>query len=466
VDILGSVLEHEAGAASRRGGSGREHRGGRHMSGSQQSAGRRWRLAWLESPLSAYYLILGSTVALATLGLVMVLSSSSVDSLIATGSSYTFFDKQAMFAVVAVPLSWVASRVSKRWWKRAAWPMFVVGVGALLVVFSPLGFAVQGNRNWIALGGLTVQPSEAAKLMLVVWGASVMEDKRALSGRVSHLLIPLVPGVVIILALVLAGHDLGTSMVVMIVAGTLLFVAGAPMRIFGVAAGVAAGVLGALIAASPNRTVRLQAWLHGGGCTDYTGACWQSIHGKWALATGGWWGVGLGSSREKWSWLPEAHNDFIFAVIGEELGLIGTVAVLVLFGLLAFGLFRLVLASDDFFVTVVTGAVLTWVLGQAMINIGGVLGVFPVIGVPLPLLSSGGSALLATLIALGMVLGFARRVPGAPEALAARSRIVRDSLAVACRHQVGKTVARRSLDPSRVRRLHASSRALLRRGPR
>jgi len=163
---------------------------------------------------------------------------------------------------------------------------------------------------------------------------------------------------------------------------------------------------------------------------DYVSSCWQSVHGRWALASGGWWGVGLGGSREKWSWLPEAHNDFIFAIIGEELGLAGSLVVLGLFALLGIGLFLVVLRTEDPFVKIATGGVIAWVLGQVLINIGAVLGMVPVIGVPLPLLSSGGSALVTTLVALGMVIGFARGVPGAPEALSARAGVVRRSLAV------------------------------------
>lgn len=392
--------------------------------------GPRGWLARLESPLAAYYLVFGSTVALASIGLVMVLSSSSVASLKETGSSYTLFAKQALFAAVALPLTWLASRLSRRVWRRIAWPLLLVGAAGLLLVLTPLGYSANGNQNWIGVGPFNLQPSELVKLSLVVWGATVLERKRPLFHRAAHVLVPIVPVAAVLLVLVLAGNDLGTSVVLMALVGALLFVAGAPLRML-VPAGTGAGlVIAAMVANSPNRMGRINDWLSGGACTDYYGTCWQTVHGKWALATGGWWGVGLGASREKWSWLPEAHNDFIFAIIGEELGLAGTLAVLALFGLLGYGLFRLVLDSDDIFVKVATGGVLVWVLGQAMINIGAVLGMLPVVGVPLPLVSSGGSALITTLVALGMVLGFARQVPGAPEALAARPGMVRRSLAV------------------------------------
>jgi cell division protein FtsW len=179
---------------------------------------------------------------------------------------------------------------------------------------------------------------------------------------------------------------------------------------------------------SPNRLGRFDVWL--GRDTNEFGAARQPIHGRYALADGGWFGLGLGASREKWGLLPEAQNDFIFAVIGEELGLAGTLAVLGLFAILGYGLFRIVLRSDDLFVKIATGGVLTWVLGQAVINIGAVLGLLPVVGLPLPLVSSGGSALVATMLGLGMVIGFARREAGAPEALAAQGGLVSRSLAV------------------------------------
>ncbi|HZI96554.1 MAG TPA: FtsW/RodA/SpoVE family cell cycle protein, partial [Actinomycetales bacterium] len=170
-------------------------------------------------------------------------------------------------------------------------------------------------------------------------------------------------------------------------------------------------------------------WL-GGDCTDFHGACWQSTHGEWALASGGWWGLGLGASKEKWSWLPEAHNDFIYAIIGEELGLPGTVVVVLLFVAIGIGCSRVVRRHDDLFVKIATAGVMAWVLGQAMINIAVVLGLLPVIGLPLPLVSSGGSALISTMVALGMVLSFARAEPGAADALSARAGVVRASLPV------------------------------------
>jgi cell division protein FtsW len=387
--------------------------------------------AWaarLQSPLAAYYLVLGSTIALVVIGLVMVLSSSSVESLRSLHSSYTIFAKQATFAAIGLPLAVAAAFVPVRGWKALAWPLLVVGFGALLLVLVK-GTNVNGNQNWVRVGGFSLQPSEAVKLSLVVWVAVVLERKRPLFDRAVHAVVPVVPVAFVLLVLVLAGRDLGTALIILGLVAALLFAAGAPLRVFAWGGALVTVAVFLLVQTSANRMERFSA-TYGGGAADPQGVGYQPLHGLWALASGGWWGLGLGESRQKWRWLPEAHNDYIFAIIGEELGLVGTLAVLALFAILAVGLFRLVVASDDVFVKIATGGVLAWVLGQALVNIGTVVGLLPVIGVPLPLVSSGGSALVTTLIALGMVLGFARRVPGAAEALASRPSVVRRSLAV------------------------------------
>ncbi|MBK7624591.1 MAG: FtsW/RodA/SpoVE family cell cycle protein [Kineosporiaceae bacterium] len=246
-----------------------------------------------------------------------------------------------------------------------------------------------------------------------MWAAAVLARKQAMVGQVAHALIPVVPGALVLLALVMVGNDLGTALVLVAITVALLFTAGVPLRLFAVGGLLGGLAITLLVTTSENRMKRVNTWLGNTPC-EYLSTCWQPTHSRYALATGGWWGVGLGAGREKWLWLSQAHNDFIFAVIGEELGLIGTLTVLALFAALGIGLFKLVIASDDTFVKIATGGVLAWVLGQAIINIGTVLGMLPVIGLPLPLVSSGGSALVTVMIAFGMVLGFARQVPGAP----------------------------------------------------
>jgi cell division protein FtsW len=391
--------------------------------------------ARLDSPLTSYYLVLGSTIALVCIGLVMVLSSSYVDAIADDRSAFTEFLGQATFAALGVPLMYVASRVSIRTWSLGAWPLLAAALMLQLLVFSPLGVDVNNNRNWIKVAGFTGQPSEVCKFALVVWAAAVLARKRPLLDQPVHALVPVVPGAALVLGLVLLGRDLGTSLVLMALVAAALFVAGAPLRLFAVAAVMGGLLVQVMVTQSDNRMGRIGYWLSGCASGDSSSEAWysgclQARHGIWALASGGWWGVGLGGSREKWGLLPEAHNDFIFAVIGEELGLVGTLAVLGLFAILGYGLFRIVLRSDDLFVKIATSGVLTWVLGQAVINIGAVLGLLPVVGLPLPLVSSGGSALVMTMLALGMVIGFARREAGAPEALAAQGGLVQRSLAV------------------------------------
>ncbi len=383
------------------------------------------RSAWvarLDSPLAPYYLILGSVIALVVIGLVMVLSSSNIAALRGSQKdSYAIFAKQAIFAAIGLPLAFVASRIRVSQLKALAWPALGVGMLGLIAV-AAFGRTTGGNTNWLYIGPVGIQPSEAAKLALIVWAAAVLARKQAMVGQVAHALIPVVPGALVLLALVMVGNDLGTALVLVAITVALLFTAGVPLRLFAVGGLLGGLAITLLVTTSENRMKRVNTWLGNTPC-EYLSTCWQPTHSRYALATGGWWGVGLGAGREKWLWLSQAHNDFIFAVIGEELGLIGTLTVLALFAALGIGLFKLVIASDDTFVKIATGGVLAWVLGQAIINIGTVLGMLPVIGLPLPLVSSGGSALVTVMIAFGMVLGFARQVPGAPEALAARPRI-------------------------------------------
>ena len=386
------------------------------------------RLQLWDTPATSYYLVLGVTVCLVGFGLVMVLSSSSVSSIASGGSPFKVFLRQLVFAVVGLPLMWACSRVTVERWKSLAMPL-VVGAVVLqaLVVFTPLGTGQGGNRNWIKLGPLSAQPSEVVKLALVVCVAAILARKAHRMHRPLEVLVPVGLVVGVGLGLVLLGHDLGTGLVIMTLVAGMLFVAGVPLRWFGFAAVGAGAVVVALVAISPNRINRISTWLSG-ECSDIYGTCWQSTHGTWALASGGWLGLGLGASREKWDWLPEAHNDYIFSIIGEELGLPGTLTFLVLLAMLTIAGLRIIQRNDDLFVKVASAGVLAWVIGQALINVGVVLGLLPVIGVPLPLVSSGGSALIMTLAALGLLLSFARAEPGAAQMLQTRVGLVRSSL--------------------------------------
>jgi cell division protein FtsW len=388
------------------------------------------RLGQWNSAVTSYYVLVGATALLLVLGLVMVLSSSSVDSLDAGDSPYAVFLDQTKFALAGLVVLVVLARTPVRVIRAAAWPAMLVAMVFQLCVFVPgLGVGVNGNQNWVRLPGFTAQPSEAVKIALAVWLGAVLARKLALIDHWKHALIPVVPVGGLAVLLVLAGHDLGTALVLLMILAGAMFVAGVPLRIFGVAAVAAAGLVAVLTIGHPNRMSRIGAFLNQSEC-DKASDCYQTLHGTYGLASGGWGGLGLGQSREKWAYLPEAHNDFIFSIIGEELGLVGTLLVLVLFGLLAFAMIRVVRRHPDPFVQITTGAILCWIIGQALVNIAVVIGLAPVIGLPLPLVSAGGSALIMTMAALGVVIAFARSEPGAAEALSARAGVVRRSLAV------------------------------------
>jgi cell division protein FtsW len=377
-------------------------------------------LRLLDRPLTSYYMILGATMLLLTLGLVMVLSASSIEAYRSSGSMFSVFQKQAIWVGLGLPLMWLASRLPVRLYRRMASPLLVVSLILLGLVLVPgVGEEVNGNRNWIDLGGpFLLQPSEGAKLAIVLWGADLLARKHRLLTQWSHLLVPLVPTVAAMVALVLVGGDMGTAVVLLAIPMALLFYVGAPLRLFA-ALTLALGVLLALmIHLEPYRVRRVTSFLD--PFAEYHGSGWQGAQSIFALASGGLSGVGLGASREKWGYLPEAHTDFIFAVIGEELGLLGTLAVLLLFAALGYAGLRIARRSRDRFVVLAAAAVTAWLLVQALVNIGAVLGVLPITGIPLPLVSYGGSALLPTMVALGRLLAFARREPGARAALAAR----------------------------------------------
>jgi cell division protein FtsW len=292
----------------------------------------------------------------------------------------------------------------------------------LVAVLIPgLGVSANGATRWVALGGpFTIQPSEFAKLGLVLWGADLLARKHKLGTLDSYrrILVPLLPISLFVLALIEKEHDLGTMLVVLTIVLSLLWVVGAPLRLFVVTMlAVVAGV-SYLAISEPYRLQRLLSFSH--PFKDCLNTGWQSCQGIYGLGAGGWWGVGLGSSRQKWGYLPEAHTDFIFAIIGEELGLVGTIAVLILFAVLAYSGIRVAQRSRDMFSRLAASAIVAWLLVQAIVNVGAVIGLLPITGIPLPLISAGGSSLIPTMFALGMLMSLARREPSAAAAIAAR----------------------------------------------
>ncbi|WP_061299160.1 putative lipid II flippase FtsW [Herbidospora cretacea] len=372
----------------------------------------------LSRPLTSYYLILGCSALLLALGLMMVLSASSIEALQMMGDPFYWFLKQSLSVALGLPLMYVCSRLPQRFFRLAGYPLLALAIiGLVMTIF--IGSSELGAQRWIYIGSLTIQPSEPAKLALVIWGADLL-SRKARNGMIEwrHLLIPLMPGVAILAVLVMIGRDLGTTLVLMIIFLSLLWVVGAPVRLF-------AGILGLLtmatvfmITSEGYRSDRIDGWLDPWANAQGTG--FQAVQGQIAMGSGGWFGLGLGSSRQKWDWLPHAESDFIFAILGEELGLMGTLTVIALFGLLCYAGLRVAVRTKDPFVRLTAAACTAWIGGQAIVNIGAVIGALPITGIPLPLVSYGGSALLPTLAALGMLLSFAKREPGAAEALAAR----------------------------------------------
>ncbi|OLT39883.1 cell division protein FtsW [Serinicoccus sp. CNJ-927] len=409
---------------------------------------------WLRSPVAPYYLALVSASVLTGLGLVMVLSASSVGSYRDNGSSYTVFLDQLLFGAVGIALAVVGSRLPVSLWKRLAWPGIFLALALQVAVFTPLGIEFQGNRNSLSVAGFSLQPAEFGKVALIVFGAVVLAAKRRVIHKPVHAAVPLIfPFGLLLLGLVLQGRDLGTGLILLAIMAGLLWAAGLPARWF-VGLGTVGGIGVAVLAAgSANRMQRIEAWI-GGICDNpQVEGCFQKVHAEYALADGGWWGLGLGESREKWGLLPEPHNDFILAIIGEELGLPGSLAVLGLFAVLAYSCFRVVTQAEDGFTRLAAGGLLVWFMGQAVLNIGSVIGMLPIIGVPLPLVSSGGSSLIAALIGVGLLLALARSLPGADAALRGRTGTLRRTLAaVPGRAAPGAGGRRRTSRPTRGRR--------------
>ncbi|WP_062134650.1 FtsW/RodA/SpoVE family cell cycle protein [Demequina aestuarii] len=388
------------------------------------------------SPVTTYYLLAVASAMLVVVGLAVVLSSTANISLQKpNGNPFTLFMIQAAALVIGLTALVIGSRMPVTFWKRTAVPILGTAI-VLLFAVGLVGEASGGNKNWIRLGSVTFQPSEVAKLGLALFlGVALAVSRRELTSLRS-LIAPAGLAVAIVLSLVLWGRDMGTAMVIALMVAAAYWVAGLPLRYF--AMGAVAAVIGAavLLTQADSRGSRIDAWLNP-ETADPQGAGLQSLHGAWALATGGLWGLGPGMSREKWGYLPVADSDFIFAIIGEEYGLVGTLLMLVAFGMVAVAVNRLVHRHKDPFVQIAAAGIGAWIVGQACINIAVVIGLAPVTGVPLPLVSSGGSSLIVSLAAIGVLMAFARREPGAPEAFAARPSVVKKSIAVIARGRRG-----------------------------
>jgi cell division protein FtsW len=364
--------------------------------------------AWLQDNFRAesiyFYRLVGLTGFLVVFGLVMVLSSSSIDSLVANRDAYYIFSRQLLYALIGLAVMLFIASLSINFIKRRVGLVLLVGFGLQLAV-PFIGISVNGNTNWISIAGFTLQPSEFLKLALIMYMAWFISNREYEMDDPKRVTYPLLAVGGAAILLVMAGGDLGTAVIFAFIIFGVLIIAGAPIKTLGQVALVAAALAAVAAATSASRMARITAWLNPGSATSEA-INWQYEHGTWALAAGGVFGVGLGNSKMKWSWIPEVENDFIFAVIGEELGLVGALVVIGLFALLVASLLRVMIRSQDSFARVASIGVVVWIISQSTVNISVVLGILPVLGVPLPLISAGGSSLIATLAGIGLVLAF------------------------------------------------------------
>jgi cell division protein FtsW len=384
-----------------------------------QDRGPRTRFgAWLGRPMTSFHLVIAVATLLTTLGLIMVLSASGVRSYGDDGSAWVIFGKQVLWTVIGLIGAYISMRMSVRFIRRVAFTGYLVTIILLVLVLVPgIGNLANGSRKWFVIAGFSMQPSELAKIAFAIWGAHLLAARRMERASLREMLIPLVPAAVIALALIVAQPDLGQTVSLGIILLALLWYAGLPLRVF-VTSLFAVFVAGAVLAMSAGyRSDRVRSWMNPD--TDPQDTGYQARQAKFALAHGGIFGDGLGQGTAKWNYLPNAHNDFIFAIIGEELGFVGAFALLALFGLFAYTGMRIARRSADPFLRLLTATTTMWIIGQAFINIGYVIGVLPVTGIQLPLISAGGTSTAATLFMIGIMANAACHEPEAVAALRA-----------------------------------------------
>ena len=367
---------------------------------------------FLAKPINNFYILAISALSLSVIGLIMVFSASSIHALDTRGNAVAIVLRQLTFFVISIPLAVYLSQRSLIQWRLLARFSLLIAIIILLILQIPgVGKTVNGNTNWIALPFVDIQPSELAKFLLILW-ASYMLANQERSGKTRvNVFLLIGPGFGLVILLVLLGRDLGTACVIAAILGGLLFVSGIELRVLGSLIAVGAIALAVLIATASYRLQRLLVVLDPFAVEEYKNAGWQPAHSLLGLASGGIFGVGLGGSRQKWGNLAEAHTDFIFAVIGEELGLLGTLVVLALLAALIFSIFKISLRCVDPMSRYVGAGIGCWIAIQTILNVGSATSVLPVVGVTLPFVSYGGSALISLYIGLGYVFGSALRDP-------------------------------------------------------
>ena len=368
--------------------------------------------------MTSFHLIVAVAALLTSLGLIMVLSASGVHSYDEDGSPWTIFARQVLWTVVGLIAFYAALRMPVPMMRRLAFSGFALTIVLLVLVLVPgIGTEANGSRGWFVVAGLSMQPSELAKIAFAIWGAHLLAARRMERASLREMLIPLVPAAVIALALIVAQPDLGQTVSLGIILLALLWYAGLPLRVF-VSSLLAVMISAAVLAVSEGyRSDRVRSWLNPGADPQDSG--YQARQARFALANGGFFGDGLGQGAAKWNYLPNAHNDFIFAIIGEELGFVGAGGLLCLFGLFAYTGMRIARRSADPFLRLLTATATMWILGQVFINVGYVVGLLPVTGLQLPLISAGGTSTATTLLMIGVIANAARHEPEAVAALRA-----------------------------------------------
>lgn len=353
-------------------------------------------------------LVIGPSAFLIGGGLIMILSSSWVSAYRNNESSYYFFLRQSSMALIGVVAMVATSVIDYRKFRVVGYGFYLVSlVGLALVLHPTLGSTVAGSSRWLALGPVRWQPSELAKLALILVGADLCVRKGKRLRTWKDVMVPFGVMAGIFAILVMLQPDLGTTLILGGIVFSVLYVAGTRMRVLGGMGLIAASGAALLSVSAGYRRARITGFLDPFG--DALGDGYQAVQSQIALGSGGLFGVGLGASRQKWAYVPNAHTDFIFAIIGEEVGLLGSFVVISLFALLAYAGIRVARRAPDAFGRIVAAGITAWIVGQAVLNMGAVTGLLPITGVPLPLVSFGGSSLVVTMIGLGILTNIARQ---------------------------------------------------------
>jgi len=379
---------------------------------------------FLDRPYASVQLLLLAGAGLLGFGILMAVSTTIAASHQGDGNIWDQVVKEAIFIGIGLPLFLVAICLPPRAYRLLVYPIIALALVALMAVLVPgIGVSINGAKRWIDVGPLQLQPSEMAKFAILLWGGDLLARKQQLGtlSRTRHLFVPLIPGFALVGGLVMLEPDLGTTCCFVLILLGLLWMIGMPLRYFAVVLATLVGAVFLLAYAAPYRWERMTTFLDPWKDAQNTG--FHTVESLYALASGGWFGVGLGEGTSKYGWVPNANSDYVFAIIGEEMGLLGCAAVLALFGFFAYAGLRVSRRSADPFVRLVAGAATVWLSGQAIIQIGYVTGLLPSTGVPLPFISAGGTSLLVSFLVLGMLISFARHEAPAVQAARRAARL-------------------------------------------